>query len=360
MKTFFLLTGIYLSITISAGCSQIGNGTRNSPPSTPDYAVPATKDHYQQEILTVLLPQDSIHHNAPIEWWYFNGHLADVAGNEYSYHFTTFQTERDLDEAYPQLFHLSWNDHQTNTVYHAEKSYQQYRQLPEDYIDFQVSTWQMKETATHFELYFDIPQYSIELALDKNKKPVLHNGTGFVDMKQAGQTYYYTYSSLKASGQIIGPDSTKPVEGTSWMDHQWGDFLTDQEIGWDWFSLHLSSSEELMIAYVRNKETHEFITSYGTHIDKNGDSTHLHPENFNLDPKQFWTSPKTTARYPITWGLEIPSMNLKLDISAVTTDSEFSLENALVPAYWEGSIKAKGTMQDAPISGYGFMELVGY
>ena len=40
----------------------------------------------------VFLPEDEAPHDAPVEWWYFNGMLTDDEGREYSYHFVTFQT----------------------------------------------------------------------------------------------------------------------------------------------------------------------------------------------------------------------------------------------------------------------------
>ena len=119
------------------------------------------EDRWTSGVMTlrqpVELPKDSLHHNTPIEWWYFNGHLTDSEENQFSYHFTVFQTEQDLDDSYPQLFHLSWHDHQTRNVYHSEKTFQQYGELPKDYINFRVAAWQMTETEEQFILYFDIP-----------------------------------------------------------------------------------------------------------------------------------------------------------------------------------------------------------
>ena len=40
------------------------------------------------------------------------------------------------------------------------------------------------------------------------------------------------------------------VQGTSWFDHEFGsNQLTSNQVGWDWFSLHLSDGHDLMIYF---------------------------------------------------------------------------------------------------------------
>ena len=41
----------------------------------------------------VSLPADEASHDAPIEWWYFNGFVADDEGKEYAFHFVVFKGE---------------------------------------------------------------------------------------------------------------------------------------------------------------------------------------------------------------------------------------------------------------------------
>ena len=357
MKTLSLII-LPISLLVAFGC--IASNDQSVIPGIAQESPPLINNITSNSIQPVELPKDSLHHNTPIEWWYFNGHLTDSEGNQFSYHFTVFQTEQDLDGSYPQLFHLSWHDHQTRNVYHSEKTFQQYGELPKDYINFRVAAWQMTETEEQFILYFDIPDSTIELYLNKTKQPILHDGTGFVDMKEAGQTYYYTYSSLQASGKITSANKQVAISGTSWMDHQWGDFLDNQSIGWDWFSLHLDNNQELMIAYVRNSDTQNYITSYGTFIDEAGNSTHLDPEDFILESSEYWFSKASSSKYPIKWNLHVTDLDLKLEITAVTPDSEFFPESQSVTPYWEGSTLINGSYDDLPVSGYGFMELVGY
>jgi predicted secreted hydrolase len=39
----------------------------------------------------IVLPRDDAAHRAPIEWWYYTGHLKDKAGNEYGFELSFFK-----------------------------------------------------------------------------------------------------------------------------------------------------------------------------------------------------------------------------------------------------------------------------
>ena len=67
----------------------------------------------------VSLPEDEAPHDAPVEWWYFNGLLTDGVGNEYSYHFVAFKGP-GLANAVPHLMHVSLGDHRRGEHFAAE------------------------------------------------------------------------------------------------------------------------------------------------------------------------------------------------------------------------------------------------
>ena len=58
----------------------------------------------------VQLPHDEGVHLSGLEWFYFNGHLAAENGQEFSYHFVTFQTVQPSGLT-TRLAQLSWADH---------------------------------------------------------------------------------------------------------------------------------------------------------------------------------------------------------------------------------------------------------
>ena len=73
-----------------------------------------------------------------------------------------------------------------------------------------------------------------------------------------------------------------------------------------------------------------------------------------------WTSPHTTAHYPLTWTVQIPEKSLELEIAPLTKDQELSSQRGAGIAYWEGAVTVKGLREGKPVSGRGYVELTGY
>jgi predicted secreted hydrolase len=45
------------------------------------------------------------------------------------------------------------------------------------------------------------------------------------------------------------------VNGTSWFDQEWAsNQLTPQQVGWNWFALHLADGTELMLYQMRLRD----------------------------------------------------------------------------------------------------------
>jgi predicted secreted hydrolase len=95
--------------------------------------------------------------------------------------------------------------------------------------------------------------------------------------------------------------------------------------------------------------------SSGTYIDRAGRATHLTRNAFQLQPLDFWTSPKTGARYPLRWRISIPSLQLTLECAATVAGQELISEDAAIPTYWEGAVTYSGS-----VTGAGYLEMTGY
>ena len=70
----------------------------------------------------VRLPRDEGRHSSPIEWWYFNGHLTDGAGNGFSYHYVTFEFVTPQG-VIARLLQYSWLDHRQGQWQRGEQFY---------------------------------------------------------------------------------------------------------------------------------------------------------------------------------------------------------------------------------------------
>ena len=306
----------------------------------------------------VALPRDEAPHDTPVEWWYFNGLLTDGAGGEYSYHFVTFQGP-GLGGAVPHLMHASLGDHRRGEHYAGETPTLAPVAADAVGVDVAAGGWAMRGDGTTYDLKFDLGGIALDFRAVSQREPALHGGDGLVSLGPVGDTYYYSRTRLASTGFVESAGQRRPVTGTSWMDHQWG-HLSGQDVGWDWLSLHLDDGSDLMTAVVFAHATRERIAAYATYVKPDGTVAHLSGSDVAIAATGSWTSPNTGITYPMGWKLELPPLDLSIEATPVLEQAEFAVSGIIQAAYWEGAVTATGTQGAAPVTGVGFMELVGY
>ena len=85
----------------------------------------------------------------------------------------------------------------------------------------------------------------------------------------------------------------------------------------------------------------------------------LEGDDVSITGQGSWTSPKTGVEYPMGWQVEVGSLGLGLELAPYLEQAE-SASNVLGVAYWEGAVSVEGRRGGEPVSGWGFVELVGY
>ena len=310
----------------------------------------------------VFLPADEAPHDAPIEWWYFNGMLRDDAGGEYGYHFVTFQAEGP-DGVVPHLLQATLGDHEKGVHYSAETGMLAPEQSDARSVDVEVNGWRMAAGPKGYDLRFrfneDEEEITLEMRAVPRRDPVLHGATGLVHMgPDAGSTYYYSRTRLEVSGWIEDGHGRRRVSGPGWMDHQWGE-IADTAIGWDWASIQFDGGEDLMVAEVWHSDGRRRLSSHGTYLQPDGTVIYLEGGDFSIISEGTWSSPETGVEYPMEWQVIIGSLGLELKLTPYLKNAESS-SGVLGVAYWEGAVSVTGTRFDEPVSGWGFVELVGY
>ena len=310
----------------------------------------------------VFLPKDEGPHDTPIEWWYFNGMLRDSTGGEYSYHFVTFQTPGQPGVS-PHLLQASLGDHGKGVHYAAEKPLLAPENPEAAGVDATVGGWLMRGDGAGYEMHFgfdgaeDGP--TVELEAVPRRDPVLHAATGLVHMgPEAGSTYYYSRTRLDVTGWIEVAGERRPVEGPGWMDHQWGE-IANARVGWDWTSIQLEDGSDLMAAVIWQSEGRRRLDAHGTHVAADGKVTYLHDDELSITGLGSWTSPDTGIEYPSGLRVEIPSLEIELELIPFLEQSEFA-SDIIGAAYWEGAASVSGHRGDRSLSGWAFVELVGY
>src|SRR5262249_35784352 len=154
--------------------------------------------------------------------------------------------------------------------------------------------------------------FSLILTLVPQKLPVIHGENG-VSQKSAGAgnaSHYISFTRLKNPGPLARNGKSVHVSRTSWMEHEFFNHsLNGNQVGWDWLSVELEDGTELMLYQFRHRDGSLDPFSSGTFVDAQGKSTHLASTDFRLVPnRETWTSPATSAKYPVAWTIEVPKL----------------------------------------------------
>lgn len=327
------------------------------------------------KIKKVELPKDNGPHDFIIEWWYFNGHLKDKMGKEYSFMDCFFKVNFEKVNIPHILPHLI-EDHFKNGPYihfaHSvisdiskKKNYKEIQNISliskdsfaKDllYIDYEnaniIGDRLKSEIIENSPNNFNLKTKHLDLSLISRKDPLLEGGHGYVGTPEAG-SYYYSLTDMKVDGIINIKDKDIEVSGYAWMDHQWANAVYKKD-KWTWFSFQLENGTEIMCV--------EYATGIGVDIlvntiDKEGNQGQY--KKANIKPgKKVWRSKKTKAKYPMSFDIEIPEANIFIKTKSEIKDQEMIFGQI---NYWEGPMKVSAKINGKKIKGKGFMELVGY
>ena len=135
-----------------------------SPPPTPTPITNPTADG------VVQLPQDEGVHQTPLEWWYFNGHLTTESGQQFSYHFVTFQSVLPSGLS-PRVAQLSWSDHDKAVHLTTEQAALPLLEGTSGEFDLSTIGWRMSGDAETYHLTFRAGNYAVELVAHSQNPP---------------------------------------------------------------------------------------------------------------------------------------------------------------------------------------------
>ncbi|MCC7107450.1 MAG: carotenoid 1,2-hydratase [Chloroflexi bacterium] len=305
----------------------------------------------------LTLPKDEAPHQDLTEWWYYTGHLQADDGRQYGFEVVTFQAIRgDYPVAYAA--HFAVTDHARGAFWYRERASFGPRTGSTAGFDLRVGDWRMRGLDGHDELSATTPEYAIQLRLDAQKPPVLHDEDGIASFGAAGVSYYYSRTRMSVEGTLLDHGTLVNVRGLAWFDRQWGNFLV-LEGGWDWFSVILDDDAELMLNVIRD-EDRDVALVYGTYVAPDGAFRHLTSDQISIEPGGQWTSPHTGATYPSGWRVSVSQPDYRLEVTPVLKDQELAGTTSSSVTYWEGESTVAGTRDGQPVKGMAYVELTGY
>jgi predicted secreted hydrolase len=327
--------------------------------AVPGYQITFPRDHFP-------------HYQFRTEWWYFTGNLKTADGRAFGYQVTFFRHGyRPPGNRAPVTSRFVMNDvkfaHFAVTDVGSDKFYFDSRVSRGAFGEAGFGEGKRLAWIDNWELDFDgdfrlnarTRDYSVKLDLIPEKPPVLEGKDG-LSQKADGEghaSYYYSITRLRTSGTIKIGDENYVVEGSSWFDREWAtNQLAPEQVGWNWFAIQLSDGSDIMLYQMRLKGGGIDSHSSGKWIAADGETAEIAGNDFQLIPEKFWESATTKATYPVQWRLNIPKLNLELEVTPPVINQELDLS----VVYWEGCIRLKGRRAGKPVEGVGYMELTGY
>lgn len=299
----------------------------------------------------VTLPQDDAPHSNYMEWWYYSGHLWGPNQRRYNFHYALFVLN---SLATWTVAHASFVDQASGRHYTAQRrtAGKPIIDRPGSQFAFQLGDWQMVGGDGRDTLRLDDPNFAFHLTLENVDPPVLQGGTGLLDFKQAGTSYYYSRPRMRATGKAGLRGQMQEVTGQVWFDHQWGDFRP-AAMRWNWFALQLDDGANVMLYDLYDREGQPILRS-GTYA-RDGVTVVLAEADFRITTTGQWTSEQTGATYPMGWTIALPAQAITVTVAPVIKNSEFDGRNTSYMVYWEGAVSVSGSHK-----GLGFVELSGY
>jgi predicted secreted hydrolase len=323
-------------------------------------------------------PRDhGAHPDFRTEWWYFTGNLNDDAGKPFGYQLTFFRqgilheaknpvnpwSIRDLYFA-----HFTLTDVSAGQFWYAERVSRKGPGLAyasEKGMDVRLLNWTAKMERGRIRISAHHQQMELSLELSPRKPIVLHglNGLSRKGPREGQASYYTSFTDLGTKGFIRTPLSPSRihVRGISWFDQEFGsNQLASNQVGWDWFSLHLSDGHDLMIYFLRRTDGSVEPTSSGTLVDLSGKTAPLRLPDISIEVLDHWKSPKTEGIYPSRWRIRVPNSGINLLINALVADQELITEGSTAVIYWEGAVAGRGKSSGKDVNCEGYVEMTGY
>ena len=322
-------------------------------------------------VIPFEFPRDhGAHDRFKTEWWYYTGNLKTVKGRHFGYQLTFFRQGLACEVELAGEERSEWQTRQLYFAHFAvtdtrEKRFHSGMRMNRDSLGisgalsgpFQVwiDDWQVTEKEGVLMMSARHERVSIQLQLTREKPMILQGDNGFSrkGRDDFNASYYYSLPRLATRGDIRIEDITYPVTGLSWFDHEWStSALSEDVVGWDWFSVHLDDGRDLMVCRVRNAQGAANGYGFGSVSRVDGSFVTLSEDDFQIRVTDHWKSPESGTTYPSAWQILVPDHDISLNVVPVIPNQE----HVSLFAYWEGAARFEGDS----VSGMGYVEMTGY
>jgi geranylgeranyl pyrophosphate synthase/predicted secreted hydrolase len=202
------------------------------------------------------------------------------------------------------------------------------------------------------------------------EKPVQRHGDDGVVKGHGGEDmFYYFIPRCAVSGSVTINGQKLPIaKGQGWYDHEFGGPTNDEkpkkqeqedrtDIAWNWASVQLDGGWDVTCFSLQRVADGKVAHQWAVVVDPEGRSSSHH--DMEMTPLGAWRSTRTFFDYPTHWKLRVPKAGVELELSAAFTDQEF-ITCISKPAFWEGRVDVRGTLDGREVSGLGYVERSGF
>lgn len=324
---------------------------------------------YQDPNSSIRFPEDEGTHNIVkgLEWWYVVIHAqGKISKDQYSILVSHFNNQT----RFFNVTNLTKKSHVIGSTFGVLKSQKGYLDLSHK-TPHGVDILRTKKNSQgelipfQYEMKTHFKDMRLEAEFSPIKKPAMIGLDGYGPVGSSGKTWYYSYTRMEIRGKLTLNGLTESIDGTAWLDHQWGPFFVSPvEVGrmfesYEWFCVQLDNNYEIMISNIYNK--HNQLPTHSDYgdvqiIDPDGESKIASYSHFKRT--RYWQDPRSKKYFSMGWELQVPEWDLTLKL---TPKSEKQMVNfPLNGDFWEGSINAIASFEGSRIHGEAFGELVHY
>lgn len=358
MNARFLRSSLAALILVSICSGALGQGYAGLGSNSAGFATVERGRHLD-------FPADfGAHPDFRIEWWYMTANLKGVNGQSYGAQWTLFRQAIDTGRERPGFNSQQiWMGHVAVTSSTEHRFSEKFArggigQAGVRAAPFRawIDDWSIGSSGDTLGARLERldvsaygPQFSYKLKLASDLPLVLHGEQGISQKSHDGvASYYYSQPHYTVTGFLTLQGRQIAVTGQAWIDQEWtSQALSSSQTGWDWFSLHLTGGQHLMLFRLRGDVDGSYAA--GTWINADGTYEALSKDDIRLTPLA--NSTVDGHSVPTRWRMEVPSRGVSVEASAINNGAWMATS---VP-YWEGPIAVSGTH-----SGEGYLEMTGY
>ncbi len=291
-----------------------------------------------------------------IEWWYLTANMIGADGQDYGLQWTLFRSailpEAGEGWTAPQL----WLGHAAVTTpsdhYVSERLARGgvgQAGAISDPFEAWIDDWTLAGDWQDLRMTASGGDFAYDVELTANGPLVFHGDDGYSVKSAEGQaSYYYSQPFLALEGVLTLPVGDINVTGQAWIDREWSSQpLSENQSGWDWFSLSFEDGNKLMGFRLRQIDGSYY--SSATWIGAGGQTQAYADGAFQAEPLNLHQSPG--AKLPTEWRVTLADRDLDVTVEAINPDAWMGTN---IP-YWEGPVRISGSHK-----GTGYLEMTGY